>query len=197
MLEGKRLTCILHISTNSTNKPMITLINYDDINPGTIIRISFSGIQSLKELNIYNNSIGGADPLNYHKQFHLPLHPYGHLARPHQQHRHHQPTSFGLVFRLVHDGILLNNNIVRQSITFQIGVQVHYEIYSSDGSQVQPKFLVDPLQLHNHFLQLLLRSGGVLLRRHQRFGHTRSISGSGVFYWIFSNFPSSAFTITD
>ena len=59
MLEGKRLTCILHISTNSTNKPMITLINYDDINPGTIIRISFSGIQSLKELNIYNNSIGG------------------------------------------------------------------------------------------------------------------------------------------
>jgi hypothetical protein len=46
-LEGKSLKCVLHIGTNSTDKPMITVLNYDYIDPGTTIKISFGGIQSL------------------------------------------------------------------------------------------------------------------------------------------------------
>lgn len=58
VLEGKRLACILHIGTNSTDKPMITLINYDYIDPSTTISISFGGIQSLNEVNVNTISIG-------------------------------------------------------------------------------------------------------------------------------------------
>lgn len=43
-LEGKRLTCTLHIGTNSTDKPMIIIRNYDYINASTQIQLSFAGI---------------------------------------------------------------------------------------------------------------------------------------------------------
>ena len=46
-LENMRIKCLLHIGTNSTDKPMITVINYDFINPGTTIKINFGAIQSL------------------------------------------------------------------------------------------------------------------------------------------------------
>ena len=36
-LEGKRLICQLHVGTNSTDKPMITILNYDYIDPQTTI----------------------------------------------------------------------------------------------------------------------------------------------------------------
>ena len=39
--------CLLHLGTNSTDKPTIRIINYDFINPGTIIKVSFGAIQSL------------------------------------------------------------------------------------------------------------------------------------------------------
>lgn len=37
----------MHVGTNSTDKPIIRVINYDFINPGVTVRISFGGIQSL------------------------------------------------------------------------------------------------------------------------------------------------------
>ena len=43
-LAGKRLVCQLHIGTNSTDKPMITVLNYNYIDPATTISISFAGI---------------------------------------------------------------------------------------------------------------------------------------------------------
>lgn len=46
-LQGMRLVCILHIGTNSTDKPTISILNYNYINPGTTISVSFAGIQSL------------------------------------------------------------------------------------------------------------------------------------------------------
>ena len=46
-LENKRIKCLLHIGTNSTDKPMIRIINYDFINPATTIKINFAAIQSL------------------------------------------------------------------------------------------------------------------------------------------------------
>jgi hypothetical protein len=42
-----RVKCLLHIGKNSTDKPMIRIINYDFINPYTTIKISFAAIQSL------------------------------------------------------------------------------------------------------------------------------------------------------
>jgi hypothetical protein len=42
-----RIMCLLHLGTNSTDKPTIRIINYDFINPGTIIKVSFGAIQSL------------------------------------------------------------------------------------------------------------------------------------------------------
>lgn len=49
--------CILHIGTNSTDKPMITILNYDYIDPSTTISVSFAGIQALNEINVNTISI--------------------------------------------------------------------------------------------------------------------------------------------
>lgn len=56
-LEGKRLICILHIGTNSTDKPTITILNYNYINAGTTIKLSFGGIQSLNQVNVNTISL--------------------------------------------------------------------------------------------------------------------------------------------
>ena len=209
VLEGKRLACILHIGTNSTDKPMITLINYDYIDPSTTIRISFGGIQSLNEVNVNTISIGVLihyTATNSSTYLYIPT-----ATLP-------EPTNNTLTVSQQasgwHSGWYMTasfsgNNIVRQSTTFQIGVRVpywdpHYETYSSDGSQsnfilvkFNPKFLIDPFNPTtiscNYCSEVeVFYSTGIM-----RFRHTRSISGSGVFYWTFSNFPSSAFTITD
>ena len=57
-LAGKRLVCQLHIGTNSTDKPMITMLNYNYIDPATTISISFAGIQSLDDIGVNTISIG-------------------------------------------------------------------------------------------------------------------------------------------
>lgn len=45
----------MHLGTNSTDKPMIRIINYDYIKAATQIKISFAGIQSL--MAPYSNTI--------------------------------------------------------------------------------------------------------------------------------------------
>ena len=56
-LEGKRIICKLHIGTNSTDKPMITILNYDYIDPQTTIKLSFGGIESLDDIGVNTISI--------------------------------------------------------------------------------------------------------------------------------------------
>jgi hypothetical protein len=53
-----RMKCLLYLGTNSTNKPMIRVINYNFINPQTTIIIGFAGIQSLPPVLVNTISIG-------------------------------------------------------------------------------------------------------------------------------------------
>jgi hypothetical protein len=48
---------VLHLGTNSTDKPIIKVLGYDFIDPGTTLNISFAGIQSLPEINVNTISI--------------------------------------------------------------------------------------------------------------------------------------------
>jgi hypothetical protein len=57
-VSGLRLKCLLYVGTNSTNKPMIRVINYNFINPQTTIIIGFAGIQSLPAVLVNTISIG-------------------------------------------------------------------------------------------------------------------------------------------
>ena len=207
-LEGKRLICSLHIGTNSTDKPIIKITNYDYIDPGTTVRIAFAGIQSLNEVNVNTISVGvlihytdlGSSTYLYIPTATLP-----------------EPTNNTLTVIADHAANWHNNwymaasysgnNIVRQPTNFTVSVRVpymdpYYETYSSDGSQsdfilvkFSPKYLIDPFNptsiTCNYCSEVeIFYAPGIM-----RFRHTRSISGSGVFTWTFYNLPNSAYTI--
>ena len=57
-LAGKRIKCILTIGTSQTNKPTISIINYNFIDPATTIIVSFAGIQTLPHTLVNTISIG-------------------------------------------------------------------------------------------------------------------------------------------
>lgn len=57
-LPGLRMKCILTVGTSQTNKPTISIINYNFINPGTTINITFAGIQTLPTNLVNTISIG-------------------------------------------------------------------------------------------------------------------------------------------
>jgi len=57
-LAGMRIKCILTVGTSQTNKPTISIINYDFINPSTTISVGFAGIQSLPATLVNTISIG-------------------------------------------------------------------------------------------------------------------------------------------
>lgn len=57
-LPGLRMKCILTVGTSQTNKPTISIINYNFINPGTTINITFAGIQTLPTTLVNTISIG-------------------------------------------------------------------------------------------------------------------------------------------
>ena len=53
-----RLKCLLTVGINQTNKPTISIINYNFVNPFTTINISFAGIQTLPSTLTNTISIG-------------------------------------------------------------------------------------------------------------------------------------------
>ena len=57
-LPGMRIKCILVVGTSQTNKPTIKIINYNFIDPHTLIKLSFSGIQTLPSVLVNTISIG-------------------------------------------------------------------------------------------------------------------------------------------
>jgi hypothetical protein len=57
-LPGLRMKCILTVGTSQTNKPTISIINYNFINPGTTINITFAGIQTLPASLVNTISVG-------------------------------------------------------------------------------------------------------------------------------------------
>ena len=206
-LEGKRLECVLHIGTNSTDKPMITILNYDIIDPATSISLSFGGIQSLNEINVNTISIGvlihytdiNSSTYLYIPTPTLPEPTNNTLTLADQVSGWHSNWNFWAYYS--------GNNIARQPTNFTVRIRVpywspYYENYVSDGSQsdfilvkFSPKYLIDPFNPTNITCsqcteQEIFYSTGIM-----RFRHTRSLSGSTFYYWTFYNFPSSAYTI--
>mgnify|MGYP000545451467 CR=1 FL=1 len=57
-LAGKRIKCILTVGTSQTNKPTISIINYNFIDPSTTIIVSFARIQTLPHTLVNTISVG-------------------------------------------------------------------------------------------------------------------------------------------
>ena len=132
-LEGKRLTCTLHIGTNSTDKPMITVLNYDYIDPETTIEISFGGIQSLDEGGVNTISIGVL--INYGN---LDTSTYLYIPTPtlpdltnntlaiNDENIFIDPTTYTWHDKWDINVSFYGNNIVRQTTTFQVSMRPPY-----------------------------------------------------------------------
>ena len=152
-LEGKRLKCILHIGTNSTDKPTIKVLNYNYIDPQTTIRLSFAAIESLNEALVNTISIG---VLIYYTDLGSSTYLYIPTAKV------TQPTNNTLWYPdfWYHDGTqnytnwtsywafdnsnsnnYFGNNIVRQPTNFSLGIRAPYYFptsptsYASSGNQ--------------------------------------------------------------
>ncbi len=160
-LEGKRIVCILHIGTNSTDKPMITILNYNYINAGTTIKVAFGGIQSLNEVNV--NTISMSVLIRYTD---INSSTYLYMPTPTLP----DPTN-NTVTTISDRNVLGYNwlsywdmtcafsgsNLVRQPTTFSFSIRVPYWYpysgfqYSSVGAQSEfillkfsPKYIIDP-----------------------------------------------------
>lgn len=57
-LAGQRIKCLLTVGTSQTNKPTISIINYNFIDPGTTIIVSFARIETLPSVLVNTISIG-------------------------------------------------------------------------------------------------------------------------------------------
>ena len=141
VLEGKRISCILHIGTNSTDKPMITILNYDYIDPATTVSVSFGGIQSLNEVNVNTISIGVLihyTDLDSSTYLYIPTATLPLPTNNTETINDHYDSGWhgGWAMTASYSG----NNIVREPTNFTMGVRVpywypYYENYVSSGAQ--------------------------------------------------------------
>lgn len=192
---------------------MITILNYDYINAGTTIKVAFGGIQSLNEVNV--NTISMAVLIKYTD---INSSTYLYLPTPTLP----DPTnntvttindrnSLGYVW---HDYWSMScsysgNNIVRKTTTFSLSIWVPWSYpfggftYSSTGTdddfillKFVPKYIIDP---YNAVTVTCAQCTGVEVFYATgivRFRHAQTLSGSGGYTFTFSNFPSSAYTVS-
>jgi hypothetical protein len=207
-----RLICLLHIGTNSTDKPTIEILNYNYINPGTTISVSFAGIQSLNSVNV--NTISMSVMLYYTN---INSSTYLYMPTPMIT----RPTNNTLTIPDRNSGgyVWLNywsmscgytgRNVVRQSTNFWVTIWPPNSYpfsgwsYSSTGADADyvllkfiPKHVIDPYNAVSitctgcTYVEVFYATGIV------RFRHSRTISGGNPYNFTFTNFPSSAYSIS-
>ena len=196
------------MGTNSTDKPMIRIINYDFINPGVTVRISFGGIQSLTAplsntisigVKMYYNDVRNSSTYLY---ILTPVLPKPTIATSLDSTR--LPSGWSWSFSTGYSGA----NIVLQPTAFNLRIWVPYwGNYSGYqyGSQAQddqfilmkftPKFVIDPYNKVNIVCSQCNETDVFYATGIVRFRHTRTLSGSGYFDFNFTNFPTSSYAI--
>ena len=139
---------------------MITILNYDYINPGTTIKVAFGGIQSLNQVNV--NTISMAVLIKYTD---INSSTYLYLPTPTLPDPTNNTVSvsdrntLGYVWNdyWVMSCGYANTNIVRKTTTFNLYVRTPYSWpfngyqYSSTGAEADfillkfvPKYIIDP-----------------------------------------------------
>jgi hypothetical protein len=205
-----RIKCLLHLGTNSTDKPTITVINYDFINPGTTIKINFGAIQSLMAplsntislgVKMYYNDARNSSTFLY---ILTPVLPKPTFATTLDSTR---TSGWSWGFYTEFSG----PNVVLEPTSFTLRINVPYWStyggyqYSSTGQQDEfillkftPKFIIDPYNKVNiacssqcNDIEIFYATGII------RFRHTRTLSGSGYHYFTFSNFPTASYAVTN
>lgn len=212
-LEGKRLICTLHIGTNSTDKPMITILNYDYINPGTTIKLAFGGIQSLNQVNV--NTISLSVLIKYND---INSSTYLYLPTPTLPDPTNNTLSLNdrnyLGYNWNNDWLMncayLGSNIVRQTTGLNLSILVPHNYpfggyqYSSLGAESDfillkfvPKYIIDPYNKVTVTCALCTEVEVFFATGIVRFRHNQTLTSSTWFNFVFSNFPSSAYTVSN
>jgi hypothetical protein len=204
----------LHIGTNSTDKPTITILNHNYINPGTTIKVSFGGIQSLNQVNV--NTISMSVVIHYND---INSSTYLYLPTPTIP----QPTNNTLTITSDRNslGYVWHNywsmscsysgrNLVRQTTNFSLSIWPPNAypwgnwVYSSLGADSDfilmkfvPKFIIDPynpvpITCSACTMVEVFYATGIV-----RFRHSQTIYGSSGITFSFNNFPSSAYTVSN
>lgn len=131
-LTGMRIKCILTVGTSQTNKPTISIINYNFINPNTTITVGFAGIQSLPAplsntisigAVIYYNDIGSSTYLYIPTPIiTLPTNPTNFLSNQLPPPRNQYGFSVTPAFS--------GTNIVLQATNFNLSILAPYNYYN-------------------------------------------------------------------
>lgn len=218
-VSGMRLKCLLYLGTNSTNKPMIRVINYNFINPGTTIIIGFAGIQSLPAVLVNTISIGVVifyTDIDSSTYLYIPTPIITVPTNSSNMFNSLQASQSGFASNWLVNASYTGTNIVLQPTTFTISFRIPYMywisnvtynyqynyVYSSTGADDQfilltfyPPTLLDK---NNPTLvtcpsctsvDVYYASGTV------RFRHNTATSGSGNRAFVFNNFPTSAYSM--
>jgi hypothetical protein len=216
-VSGMRLKCLLYLGTNSTNKPMIRVINYNFINPMTTIIIGFAGIQSLPSVLANTISIGVVifyTDIGSSTYLYIPT-PI--ITVPTNASNMLLDTIWsGFASNWLMNASYTGTNIVLQSTTFTVSFRIPYwyplvipgyywgysYVYSSTGANDQfilmtfyPATLLDknnpmPVTCPScTSVDVYYASGTV------RFRHNTVTSGSGNRAFQFNNFPTSAYSM--
>lgn len=215
-VSGLRLKCLLYVGTNSTNKPMIRVINYNFINPSTTIIIGFAGIQSLPAVLVNTISIGVVifyTDIGSSTYLYIPT-PI--ITVPTNATNMFNSMPGGWVSNWVVNASYSGTNIVLQPTTFAISYRVPYMYwthpttgsllynyyYSSTGADDQfilmtfyPPTLLDknnPMPVSCAActgVDVYYASGTV------RFRHNTYTSSTTIRTFTFTNFPTSAYSM--
>jgi hypothetical protein len=211
-----RLKCLLYVGTNSTNKPMIRVINYNFINPYTTIIIGFAGIQSLPSVLVNTISIGVVifyTDIDSSTYLYIPT-PIITVPTNATSMFSGMPSDWVADWSV--NASYSGTNIVLQPTTFTISYRIPWRfwrhvntsaylynyVYSSTGADDQfilmtfyPNTLLDknnpmPVSCASCTgVDVYYASGTV------RFRHNTATSGSGNRAFTFTNFPTSAYSM--
>jgi hypothetical protein len=213
-LPGMRIKCLLYVGTNQTNKPKIRIINYDFINPQTTIIISFSGIQSLPSVLVNTISIGSV--IFYTD---IGSSTFLYIPTPIITVPTNATTLFSGIDSVMRTRWGANSsysgtNIVLQPTILSIGIlspgyyynnqgyYIGYNTYTSTGANDQfvlltfyPPTLLDknnPIPVTCGLcssVDIYYAAGMV------RFRHTQTLNSNSYTNFVFTNFPTSAYTL--
>ena len=224
-LPGMRLKCILTVGTSQQNKPTISIINYNFINPATTVNVSFAGIQTLPHTLVNTISVGA---MIYYTNIGSSIYLY--IPTPIIT----VPTNSSKVLSNSNGGWAANwnvncsysgVNIVLQPTVFALSYSVPYWWTGNIGGQFTGinytyygQYSYSSTGAKDQFILLTFSPATVLDKNNPipvscpncqsvevfyaagmvRFRHATSISGYNNYQnFTFNNFPNSAFALTN
>lgn len=211
-----RLKCLLYLGTNSTNKPMIRVINYNFINPSTTILIGFAGIQSLPAVLVNTISIGVVifyTDIGSSTYLYIPT-PI--ITVPTNATNMFSSMPSDLVANWLVNASYSGTNIVLQPTTFTISFRIPYMFWRHPTSgSLQYNYYYSSTAADDQFILMTFYPHSLLDKNNPmpvscvdctsvdvyyasgtvRFRHSTYTSGSGNRAFSFTNFPTSAYSM--